>query len=104
MKIKFQTSKLRTLSVQVREKAEGTKYAIISIDYPDRFDAIALKKNPTHKSKHISLICFLQNMYEMLEADKEYLFSGFVSFGYGSTFLVLEDFIDASTGESWLDR
>ena len=102
MRIKYETSRLKVIDVQVRTKKDDSQYAVISIEFPDRFDAISLRKNPKHKKKHISMLCFTPHAFPSIIPENEYIFKGFVSFGYGSTFLVIEDFYDAKTGESFL--
>jgi hypothetical protein len=72
------------------------EYAVFSVFHFDRFDECSLLKR-AHVSKSpgkkITIMCFLPGLYNQVERGKTYMFKGFVSFGYGNTFLVTEEII-----------
>jgi hypothetical protein len=104
MKINFRTTEGHIKDVQIRQKEDGTQYAVLRISAKDDFDGFRLRKSQkTPATKDITLLCFIPAMFESFQVVTRAIFKGFVSFGYGNTFLVLEDYIDARTGESFLD-
>jgi len=101
MKINYKTGGLKVIKQQERCTDNEVDYAVFKCEFPDKFDAIALRKNDKHKVKIISLICFIPSLFSEIEENETYIFTGFISFGYGSTFLVVEDFYCPKTGVSW---
>lgn len=99
--IKFQTPLYKLLDVQVRKKGgklidgEEPLYAVLRISSIEQFDNFRLKKRPERQQKNITMICFTRHLWKMISPENLYVFKGFVSFAYGSTFLVVETIINA---------
>ena len=96
---------MRIEEIQVRtrklDEFSSKEYAVLSVFYFDRFDGMSLrrllgKKPPA--GKKITLMIFNPPLYKLLSVGSSYMFRGFVSFGYGNTFLVCEEAI-TSHGE-----
>lgn len=94
MKIHFNTDLVELKEVQERMKEDGDSYAVLRIEPKDTFNTFALKNKAKAKKKQITLLCFIPSLYEELKIEERLKFEGFVSFGYGNTFLVVERVIN----------
>lgn len=100
MKIKFKTGLITIAEIQVRARKdkEGnmTEYAVLSGFHFDRFSEFTLREKLHGKpvpGKKITFMCFYRPLWDIIEPNHEYMLTGFVSFGYGNTFLVVEEAI-----------
>lgn len=64
-------------------------YAVITITHEDTFDETQLIQSTKKTHKKITLMCFQEILYKRLVVGDRFSFSGFISFGYGNTFLVV---------------
>lgn len=83
---------IESLDRRVRKNAwtkNMEEYAVIHVAFEDCFDEKKLMENFKKKHKSITLMCFLPNIYERLVVGDRFSFEGFISLGYGNTFLVV---------------
>lgn len=95
-KIKWTAKKVVIQSIQIRSRTnDWTKkiedYAVIGIHLQDSFDSQRFRPGVKPVQKKLTLMCFLEDIWKRLVEGKKFSFRGFVSFGYGNTFLVVED-------------
>lgn len=85
------------LDLQLRKRrgsdGEESEYAVLKIGSFDLLDNFLL--NPRLSKKAITLMCFEEGIYYHLEPEKRYSFKGFISFGYGNTYLCIKDAKDS---------
>jgi hypothetical protein len=84
------------LSVSKRERINllGVKeeYAVIGIGTISDFDDLTLESFPRNrKVKVLSLMCFIPSIYNNVHEGQMYVFKGKVGFGYGNTYLTVEE-------------
>jgi len=85
MKITWKGRKGELKAVSVREAhstKDGKEYAVLTV--------VASRRG----GKNITMMCFIPAIYNVLSLNDTYSYSGFVSFGYGNTFLVVEEVRD----------
>ena len=70
------------------------EYAVISITFNDIFDGDTLTYVNRKAEKKITLMCFREELYKRVVIGDCFSFKGFVSFGYGNTFLVVKRIYD----------
>jgi flavodoxin len=107
--IKWSLKKVVVLQVAIRKQESGEdwkEYAVIKIGTWDDFDELALRRRTkARKRKHLTLMCFVENLFPIITEGTVYSFQGFVSFGYGTTFFCIERAFDTlgfelGTGQS----
>lgn len=72
------------------ELENETEYAVFQVVHSDNFGTFSLIKSK-RKEKKITLMCFKEHIFENVMEGETYSLSGFISFGYGNTFLVVDD-------------
>ena len=70
------------------------EYAVVSIEFKDMFDEATLALTQRLSHKKITLMVFREEIYKRLIVGDRFSFGGFLSFGYGNTFLVVKKAFD----------
>ena len=70
------------------------EYAVFSVTFNDIFDGGTLTYVNHKAEKKITLMCFKEELYKRVVIGECFSFKGFVSFGYGNTFLVVKRIYD----------
>lgn len=72
--------------VDIHEKVE--EYCVIHVVNVNELEEIEEEiKRKRKRRKFLCLMCFLPRIYEKIELKRIYSFCGFLSFGFGSTYL-----------------
>lgn len=102
MKIKFKTGLITIAEIQIRARKDRdgnmSEYAVLSGYHFDRFSEFSLREKLNGKpvpGKKITFMCFYRPLWQIIELNHQYMLKGFVSFGYGNTFLVVEEAVTA---------
>lgn len=72
------------------------KYAVLSVGVDDYYSDKKAQFVRNSKSKNVTLMLFDERLFSTVAEGWVRSFAGFVSFGYGNTFLVIEKVFDAA--------
>lgn len=88
----MQDAEIKWVSRRKRKDEMGneTEYAVFQVVHNDSFGTFSLIK-VKGKPKNITLMCFKEHIFENVVEGETYSLSGFISFGYGNTFLVIDE-------------
>lgn len=94
-KVKFTLEKVLIIKKDIRTKVNlrngiDDRYAVLSVSIRDNLDVIKNTFVDKVKKKFITLMVFDEFLCVTLAENCKYSFTGFVSFGYGNTYLVVE--------------
>ena len=70
------------------------EYAVVAIRFFDDYDGNTLAPEVEKRHKKITLMVFKEEIYKRLIVGDRFSFGGFISFGYGNTFLVVKKAFD----------
>ena len=107
-KIKWQMDKVHVIDCTLRMKRTISDdfpqmYAVIKVSFSDSWDTYSFTRiHKRYKTKYLTLMCFEESLFQEImgiikrcfEQDgfaPTMSFEGFVSFGYGNTYLVIEE-------------
>lgn len=98
-KIKWEGNRLEIMDISIRRRRKDDnsyeEYAVLKVPLMDSFDALTHNEFPKRKRfQDIALMCFDVNLYGHFVIGEIYSFEGFLSFRYGSTYLVIERAVD----------
>lgn len=97
--IKWTLKKAQIDAIDIRKKKNpytGNEefYAVIKVILIDKFDTFKMAHTSHVRHKGITLMCFREPIFKCLVESEMFSFSGFVSFGYGNTYLVVRKAFD----------
>ena len=92
---KWRNKKCRIKSINYRtritDSGEEQPYLSMKVESMDDFDSVTFSKiKAKRKRKDINVMCFRSNLFESFSEGEIYDLSGFISFGYGNTYLVIK--------------
>lgn len=80
-----------------KKHSEATKkdYAVVK-GFVEPSKAPREKLHAVRQIKHVTFLCFKENLLDSIDADEIYSFEGKISFTWGSTYLNIEKVFDAN--------
>lgn len=95
--VNFEIKKCYLLEIQLRTKRDSdggeSEYAVLKVGTLDLLDEF--QSTGSASRKVITLMCFEPSIYFKLQDGDWYRMKGFVSFGYGNTYLCITEAFDS---------
>ena len=95
-RVSFSVRKITLVNKDIRSKINlrngvDDEYAVLSVGKGrDNVEPISFRSEK-NKRKFITLMCFDERLFKTLVCNEVYSFTGSVSFGFGNTYLVVEE-------------